>query len=82
MHLVLERYVPDSAFTTFVSLELGQVSTPEVLAEIARGMKLVDELFDAMIVRRQGECYSDADEASPRSLLLILNEEGYYGGMQ
>lgn len=35
VHLVLERYVTDSAFTTFISLKLEQVSTPEVLAEIA-----------------------------------------------
>ena len=53
-----------------------------MLAEITRGIELVDELLDAMIVRQQEECYSDADEASPRSLLLILNEEGYYGSMQ
>ena len=81
VHFVFERHVADLAVTAVAGLQLGLVFAPEMLAQIARGIELPDEIFDLRILLGQGECLSDTEEASPWPLLLTADEDGYRGGI-
>ena len=60
----------------FAVLNIGEVTSFKMLAQIAGGVEGFDETLDVRITWLQGRCSSDTEKASAASLPRILHVDG------
>jgi hypothetical protein len=77
-----ERHFTRTALYPIAFSNVGQVLPLEVLRNIARCMEFANEVFHLWVIWWQRQRFGDAEKASPRSLLLVANEDGLYSNAQ